>query len=378
MPVNVMHLVQGLDVGGLEMMVVSLAKRLDRERYRPAICCFDCVGPLADEVALQGVDVFLVKRRSGVDVSYIFKLARFLRRQNTQVLHLHNPTAFFYGALAGRLARISRIIYTEHGRDFSRSRKVQLADRMLSQLVNAVVSVAEWGRRYLVTQEGIDPRRIITIYNGVDAGKLAPRRDRAQMRRELGLRDDDAVVGIVARLDPIKNHRCLLHAVAGLVAEIPELRLLIVGEGPMRTELEVLTGALGLQSQVRFLGCRNDIGDLLNAMDIFVLASLSEGLSLTLIEACIAGRPIVATDVGGNAEVVAHGVNGLLVPPDDPGALAAAIRALTQDWATAAHMGTMGRRRFEERFTLDRMVRRYEALYGNSERISALNPAFTS
>ncbi len=360
-----MHLIQGLEIGGLEIMVVNLLERLGQGRYQPAICCFDSLGDLAEPLPEQGIDVHLLKRRPGVDIRYIFKLASFLRQMETQILHLHNPTAFFYGTLAGKLARVPCIVYTEHGRDFSSSWKVKFTNGILSRLVNKVVAVAEFGRRYLVADEGIAEQKTITIHNGIDAERFGAEYDANALRSELGLEKRQLVIGIVARLDPIKNHKALIKAMKKVADRLPEAVLLVVGDGPLRRELESLSTALGLEARVRFLGARSDVPELMNLLDLFVLCSHSEGLSLTLIEASAAARPIVATDVGGNSEVVENKVNGLLVPADDPEALATAILALLQDKERLSVMGKAGRQKFEREFTLEGMVQAYEKLYAD-------------
>ncbi len=344
-------------------MVVNFLEHLDRSHYRPSVCCFDVLGSLAGPLQEKGIDVQLLKRRPGVDLRYIFQLAGFLRKTETQILHLHNPTAFFYGTLAGKLARVPCIIYTEHGRDFSSSKKVKLANWLLAHMVDQLVTVADYGRRYLAEDEGIARDRIVTIHNGIDAGRFGASYDSKALRAGLGLADDQPVVGIVARLDPIKNHALLIRAMRQVTAELPGAKLLVVGDGPLRGELEALTRELDLGGHVQFLGARSDVPELLNLLDLFVLCSYSEGLSLTLIEASAAAKPIVATDVGGNGEVVEHGVNGLLVPSDDPKVLAAAILRILPDQVHRQSMGQAGRRRFEQQFTLKGMVRAYEELY---------------
>lgn len=361
--INVLHLIQGLEIGGLEIMVVNLLERIDRFRYQPSVCCYDSLGSLAEDLSNKDIGVHLIMRKPGIDYLYPLKLGRFLRKNNIQILHLHNPTAFFYGSLAGKIARTPIIIYTEHGRDFSSSIKVRIANRLLSRMADKIVVVAEYGKKYLVEHERTDERRILKIYNGIDPQKFGRNHNDKLMRRELGITDNQPVIGIVARLDPIKNHACLIKAMKTVTASLPAAVLLVIGDGPQRHELERLTADLRLQNHIKFLGARSDIAELLSVLDVFVLSSFSEGLSLTLIEACAAAKPIVATDVGGNAEIVEHGINGLLVPSDRPEALAVAVLEILTDRKKAKQMGEAGRRKFEEEFTLDQMVKRYEDLY---------------
>ena len=361
--INVLHLIQGLEIGGLEIMVVNLLKRIDRSQYRPSICCYDSLGSLSQGLPERGIGIHLLKRRPGIDYFYPFKLARYLKKSKIKILHLHNPTALFYGTLAGKIAGTPCIIYTEHGRDFSSSFKVRIANSLLCKMVDKIVVVAECGKRYLVEHEGVDKKKIIKIYNGIDSKKFGTRQEVTLIPRELGITEDQPVIGIVARLDPIKNHACLIKAMKTVAARLPTAVLLVIGDGSLRTELENLTADLGLQNHINFLGARSDIPELLSILDVFVLTSFSEGLSLTLIEACAASKPIVATNVGGNAEIVEDERNGLLVPSDRPEALAKAILEILTDKAKARQMGEVGRKKFEKEFTLDVMVKKYEDLY---------------
>ncbi len=361
--INVLHLIQGLEIGGLEIMVVSLLERLDHSRYRPSICCYDSLGSLSQGLPEKGIGVHLLRRRPGIDYFYPFKLAKYLKKSKIKILHLHNPTALFYGTLAGRIAGTPCIIYTEHGRDFSSSFKVRIANSLLCKMVNRVVVVAEHGKRYLVEHEGVDERRIFKIYNGIDSQKFGRTHSGKLIRSGLGLHDNQSIIGIVARLDPIKNHTCLIRAMKIIATRLPEAVLLIIGDGLLRTELESLTANLQLQDHIKFLGARSDIAELLSVMDVFVLSSLSEGLSLTLIEACAAAKPIVATDVGGNPEIVKHQSNGLLVPSDQPETLAKTIAEILNDKEKARLMGEFGRKKFQEEFTLNTMVKKYEHMY---------------
>lgn len=366
-PLRLVHLLQGLEIGGLEMIVVHLLEALDPSRYRVQVVCYDQPGPLAHRLGRCGIPSCLLKRRPGVDMGYIFRLARYLAAVRPDILHLHNPTAFFYGTLAGRLARVPAIIYTEHGRDLASSKHNKILHRVLGRMVDQVVAVSESGR-YLLEQEGVPAGRILTLHNGIDARRFMAPADSRGVRAHLGFEEDQPLIGIVARLDPVKNHASLLRAMQRVIDTYPDAALLVIGDGPLRKDLEGLAAGLGLGRGIRFLGTRDDVPELLGALDVLVLCSLSEGLSVSLIEECAAGKPVVATAVGGNAEIVEHGRTGLLVPPGDDGALAGAIIDLLDDPQRASSLGQAARRKFLAEFTLERMVSRYVEIY---ERCSA-------
>lgn len=361
-PRRVIHLLQGLETGGLEHMVVQLVEGCDARRFQPQVVTYDVLGEYTAHLQRQGIPVRLMRRRPGVDLRYVLRLAGYFRQARPDILHLHNPTAFFYGTLAGRLARVPRIVYTEHGRDFASSTRNRYLHAVLGRMIDRAVAVSQAGRDMLV-QEGVPPAHIEVIHNGIDAAAFTLDEDRWGVREQLGLTRTQPVLGIVARLDPIKDHFTLLHAMRRLQTRHAGAVLLVIGDGPLRGELEATSRAQGLQRQVRFLGNRADVPALLAAIDVVVLCSRSEGLSLTLLEEGAAANARVATAVGGNTEIIRQGRTGLLVPPGDDAALAEALCVLLDDPEWAVELGAAARRAFVEQFTLRQMLDHYESLY---------------
>lgn len=360
--IRVLHLIQGLEVGGLEYMVVNLLNGLDMRRYQSSVCCYDTLGPLVK--SLNGeVEIHHLKRKQGVDYTYSFKLAIFLKRKKIQILHLHNSTAFFYGVIAGKIARVPVIVYTEHARDVFPDIKIRIADKFLSLFTDKVIVVAGYLKKNLIKYEWFNPLKMTTIYNGIDETKFNFESHPTEIREGLGLPENRKIIGIVARLDPIKNHKCLIKAMQLVIKKFSDSLLLIVGDGSQREELEGLTKNIGLERNVIFLGTRQDVPQLLSIMDIFILSSKSEGLPITLLEAMAASKPIIATNVGGIPEVIENGINGILIPPDNSEAMAEAVLELLKDEEKSKKLGMMARKRFENNFTLPMMVRKYEELY---------------
>lgn len=364
-PIKLAYLLPGLKVGGLEKMVISLVSGLDRRKYYPAIVCFDTKGELAGEVEAQGIEVFLAKRRQGIDYFYALRLAKFLKKQNTDLLHAHNCTAFFYGTLAARLARIP-IVYTEHDRDFPPERRIAWLNKILSLIVEQVITVSDLLKGCLIKYESFNANKIKTIHNGVDPTPFSLSLDRKKYIDELGLEDASPLIGIVARLDRLKNHKLLLDAMQDIANEIPTVKLLIIGDGPTRKNLEEQADRGGLQNNILFLGMRGDVSNLLLLIDLFVLCSLSEGMPLALIEAMAAGKPIVATNVGGVSEIVRNGINGILVEPTNPAFLAKAILQILKNKDILRTMGENGREVFKQKFTLHKMIKSYEGVYSHA------------
>jgi glycosyltransferase involved in cell wall biosynthesis len=289
--------------------------------------------------------------RGGIRPGLIFRLARLLREWQVDLLHAHDDRACLYGSLAARWARVPRIVHTRHGRSAGSSpRQVRLM-RWATRLAEQVICVSEDAAR-LAQQNGVAATKVCTIWNGIDLKRFG----------YCGPNPSGPVV-TVARLSPEKGIDSLIRAAALVVRELPSFRLVLAGDGPCRVALEELTTNLGLEAHVCFRGDVRNIPELLGGAGLFVLPSLSEGISLTLLEAMARGLPVVTTLVGGNPEVVEEGATGLLVPPADPGALARAILLLLQDSDRSQRMGQLGRRRVEAQFDVQHMVAAYEAAY---------------
>jgi sugar transferase (PEP-CTERM/EpsH1 system associated) len=354
-----------LHVGGAEVLAARIARRL-RDRCRFVFACLEERGTLGEELQQEGFPVEVLERRPGLDLRCAWRLGRLLRRERVDVLHAHQYTPFFY-AMAGRwpFGR-APILFTEHGRhqpDYPRRKRI-LFNRLMLRKRDRVVAVGEAVRQALIVNEGIPDKRIEVVYNGIDAERfVAQPGDRAQVRRELGFQIDQPVIFQVARLDYLKDHATAVRSMARVVREQPAARLLLVGEGPEERAIRDQVEQLGLVGSVQFLGLRKDVPRLLQAADLFLLSSVSEGIPLTVIEAMCAGLPVVCTRVGGTAEVVIDGETGLLAPAGDDTAIASAILRLLTEPALRERMGDAGRQRARQMFSETTMVERYADLY---------------
>ncbi len=366
-PARIAHVVLGLNVGGLERMVLRLLERTPRDRFSPLVCVLEGPGALARELERLDVPLAEVPRRRGLDPRLAIRLAAWLRREGVALVHTHNPAPHLYGALAAALARGAageppRVVHTKHGRNYPTVRRKVIANRVASALTDRVVAVSDDARAVAIEVEGVDPSRVVTILNGVDTDEIRPGGDARAARARLGAPEEGFHVGCVARLSPEKDHATLLEAFARLRARRASAHLTLVGDGPLRGALERDAARLGIAGAVTFAGMRSDVPALLPAFDVFALASRTEGISLTLLEAAAAGVPLVATRVGGNAEVLGGGEAGLLVPAGAPDALAAALEAVAAR-PDRAELGRRGRARVVARFGADRMARAYGELY---------------
>lgn len=361
---NIMFLLQGLEMGGLEKMVVDLVNNMPPS-YRISMCCYDSLGPLLKSIS-SSIEVIYLKRKSGFDLSYIMKLFKVMRKKKIEIVHLHNRTAFIYGTIAARLAGIRNIIYTEHGRTIKLTRKAKIAHRLMNRVLKKTVVVTRYLKEMLVEKEGFNPNKIIIIPNGIDGSKFMINKSTLREENDLSLKEEDKIIGIVARLDPIKNHKCLIGAMTLIEKEEPKAKLLVVGDGPLKSTLIKKVKDRNLQETIYFLGEREDIPNILAGVDLFVLSSLSEGMSITLVEAMAAGLPIIATEVGGNPDLIDHGKNGILVPKGDENAMASAILKVLKNTKIARSLGAEARKKYESEYTLDMMVKKYIAIYENN------------
>jgi sugar transferase (PEP-CTERM/EpsH1 system associated) len=360
---HIVHVVHCLQIGGLENGIVNLVNA-PRPGQRHTVVCMTHGGANRERLR-PDVEVFELGKSAGHDLPTFGRLVRLLRRLRPDVVHTRN-WATFDGVVAARLAGVSRIAHGEHGRDISdpegRHRRRNTFRRLLAPLVRRFVTVSDDLQRWLVHDVGIAASKVTRIHNGVDTDRYAPR-DRRASRAALQLPLDRTVIGTVGRLDPVKDHASLLRAFAALSGRDPDSILVIAGDGPCRDELQALAVSLGLTPRVRFLGVRHDVAAVLPSFDVFVLPSIAEGISNTILEAMAAGLPVIATRVGGNPELVVDGETGRLVPREDPERLAAAIAGYVVDAALRSRHGDQARRRTLEQFSLAAMRDAYARLY---------------
>ena len=360
---GVAHLLLTMDVGGLERVALDLVRRADPERLDARILCLRQAGALAPLAERMKVRVEALGSRGMLDG--LPRLVRRLRQLRPAILHTHNPGSQRVGIPARLLSGIPLLVHTKHGRNHPERPVAVAINRWLARYSDQIVAVSEDASRVAVEVERIPAAKVRVIYNGVELGDpLPPSAWQGWSPRAI----------TIARLDPVKDQVTMLHAVRRVVDECPQFRLDVVGDGPSRGALEKVCGELGLTAHVGFLGYRTDVAPLLRRPQVFLLSSVSEGISLTLLEAMAAGLPVVATDVGGNREVVSDGITGILVPARAPEALARAVLTLVNTLDRVTAMAVAGRKRAEAHFDLGSTVRRYHELYGQLARARGLAP----
>jgi glycosyltransferase involved in cell wall biosynthesis len=366
-------------VGGTEKQVANLTKRMDRRAFDVSFACMSRWGEMIEEIeGGQGISVSEYPLSSLYELNAFrqqWRFARALRRDRTQILHSYNFYANVFSLPAAKLAGVPCIVASIRDMGVYLSPAKLQAQKLVCRLADRIVVNAGAIRDWLIEQ-GYAPHKIVVIRNGVDTSRFLPRDDGAALRCELDIPAAAPLVVLLARLNPTKGIECFFEAAAKVHATHPDAYFLAVGEcytrnaagevvvdSVYRQKLQDKATSLGLADRVRFTGLRKDVPQVLAAAAVSVLPSISEGISNTLLESMAAGVPVVATRVGGTPEVIDDGEHGLLVPVNDPHALAAAISRVLGDPALAGWLGANGRRRVKEEFSFDAVVRKTEGLY---------------
>jgi glycosyltransferase involved in cell wall biosynthesis len=357
--------VETLERGGLERIVVDLARAQKDAGHDVAVCCLFREGPLAPELHAAGIDVVCADKRPGPDLRAVWRVRRALVEHGADVLHTHNYVANYYGALAVPIAARTRLVNTRHGMAFVRRERRRERLFRVSLLRTAVVAVVCESTRDYVVANRIVPRRLTRVVpSGIRVDAFAHGRPaRAAARERLGVPADAFVVGTVGRLVDDKDHALLVEAFSRTAARRPSARLVVVGDGERRAALADQAARLGVCASVLLTGDRDDVPALLPAFDVFATTARNDSYSLALLEAAAAGLPAVASDAGGNREIVQDGATGLVVGERTPEVFARAFELLADSPEVRARMGARARRWVEEHGSLQAMARRYEATY---------------
>jgi glycosyltransferase involved in cell wall biosynthesis len=367
---RVAHVIKATGIAGAERHLLMLLSGLRaRDVDAQIVLLVEPRRPmdsLVEEAALRGIPVGRIAIRHHLDAALFGKLRTAFRDMQPDIVHTHLLHADLFGIPAARAARVPAIITSRHNDNaFRRRWPMRWLNRALWSQVDAGITSSDAVRRFCATVEGAPPKKLQTIYYGLERSPDDALRqtDRAALRAELAIPADAPVVGMVCRLVEQKGVAYGLEAFASAAADAPDARLVIAGDGALKSRLQAQARTLGVADRVHFLGWRTDALRVFAGLDIFLMPSLWEGFGLVLLEAMSQRLPIVASDVSAIPEVVADGTTGLLVPPRDVPRLAAALRLLLTDAPLRQHMGLLGEDRLEERFTAGRMVDETLTLY---------------
>ncbi len=368
----VAHVIYSLGTGGLENGLVNIINRCPVDRYRHVIVCLTTAQEFADRITTPGVEVIELNKRDGKDWPVYWRLLKVLWRLKPAILHTRNLAALDVQVL-GLMVPSLKQVHGEHGRDIydldGLNRKYALLRKFMRLFVDRYIAVSEDLQLWLLQTIQVAPERVEQIYNGVDHKKFQPRGERRPAVLPTRFLPDGpgVVIGTVGRLAPVKDQQQILQAVSLIVSRDPlwreSLRVVLVGDGPLMQELAALSERLGLTELVWMPGDRDDIPALLQAMDIFILPSLAEGISNTILEAMSAGLPVIATDTGGNPELISHGETGFLVPVGSAALLADALQQLLVSPELRAGIGNSALKQVRERFDWSITVENYLKIY---------------
>jgi glycosyltransferase involved in cell wall biosynthesis len=367
-PLSVVHGVLSLDVGGLERLVLGLIRAGVAAGHRVSVVCVEKPGQLAGEAEGAGATVISLGKTPGRHPEYVGRAAEALAELRPDVVHTHQIGAAWYLGRAARRMGVP-VVHTEHGNHFARETgwatvvKARLFFHDAARSVGRFCCVSD-EIAAAVTRWGTVPEaKVEVIPNGIPLAVPDGLPSPTAVRASLGILAGVPVVGTVGRLAEVKRQDVLLRAVARLSREFPDVQVLLVGDGPERANLETLARDLGLGGRAHFAGYRPRPEEFLQAMDAFALTSRSEGFPVSLLEAWRAGLPVACSAVGGIPAVVSDGVNGLLFPPGDDAAVAAALATVLRDRGLAARLGAAGRDEFRRKYSLERMAAEYDRLY---------------
>jgi L-malate glycosyltransferase len=341
-------------LGGGERIVLKLASLLPQYGYRASILTFN-VHPETTALQSPPCPIYLLPIQRTYDLRALqaaIDLRRFLKEQHVAVVQTFFESSDIWAGLVTKISSDAKLIWSRRDMGILRTSKHHVAYRLMSRLPDAVFAVSDLVRQHCIDVDGIDPSRVLTVYNGLDMAAWSAPSSATKSQ-------DRVVITTAGHIRHVKGHDIFVKAAASVVQEFPQAQFTIAGdvlEPEYFAELQALVAELGLSGNFHFAGSISNLPGYLAAADIFVLPSRSEGFSNAIVEAMAASLPVVATDVGGNAEAVKHGITGFIIPPEDPESLAAAIKRLIADRATAAEMGIAGRNLTARQFTLDAMM----------------------
>lgn len=359
--IRVLYVIAGLTRGGAEKQLYLLLKYMDREMFTPAVVSLSAGGAWTDHIRQLGVTVIELPRLKSFELGRVLKLYRVIQREAPAILQTFLFSDNAYGLLAGRMARVPILIASRRIDQYGESRGVlKRLNRLFGQWTDAIICNAERSRGYAPPSQAF---RHLVIRNGIEP--LGASRPRAEVRRALNIPVDALVVGNIGRLVPGKNHRLFVEVAAEVLQTRQDTFFLLVGGGPLEPECRSEVRRLGLEHRVILTGEKEEIADLLGAMDIFLLTSDREGMSNATMEAMTAGLPCVVTDAGGNEELVIRGETGYVCPRGNKAGLVEGLHQLLDDPGLRQQFGANGRRRMQTEFSAESMAKSTQALYTN-------------
>ncbi|MEP0355641.1 glycosyltransferase [Paraglaciecola sp.] len=362
--IKVLHVTYDMRIGGTEQVIKNLIQGSDKNIFEMSILCIESpLGPFANELLEQGIVIQALSRQPGFDTKLIKHIRNHIKENKIDIVHCHQYTPYVYG-LFGSFFTDSKVVFTEHGRFYpdSSSWKRKLLNPVLNTFTAATTAISAATKQALSEFENIPISKIQVVYNGI-FGLKKDENKTTLLAQELAFSEHIPCIGTIARLDPIKNHSMMLSAFRRVLDEGISCKLILVGDGEEMSNIVKLVEQLNLQDDVVLTGYESKPQNHLALMDIYLLPSLSEGTSMTLLEAMSMGKPCIVTHAGGNPEIVLNDITGLVTPNDDEAAYAKAIIRLLTDSELQKDFGKAGKERFNSEFSIPIMANAYKAIY---------------
>jgi glycosyltransferase involved in cell wall biosynthesis len=365
--IKVLHLIHTLETGGAQKVIVNLIRGMDRDHFDFTTACMQRKGPIYDEIKSLKSRVVHIQKKHRLDPNLVSRLRKFIRENDFKIVHTHNFSAGLWGRLAASGIKKNRpvLIHTEHGRRASTDLLRKILKQHLACYTDRIIAVSDETRQYMIEKEGIPADKIEVIRNGIDLDYLMMHKD-ARVKEIESIREKDKnarIIVNVSALTEVKDHACLLEALRILLKKVPSAYLFLVGDGPLRLDLQKQAISLGIDDKVNFMGERHDIAAILAKSDLFVLSSKNEGHPISLLEAMGMGVVPVTTQVGGIPEVLVNTVHGLMVAPGEPSLLAQAMRIPLEEPQLRNEWSLNAMNLIKKEYTAAVMAGKHEELY---------------
>ena len=364
-PLRVMHLLYSLEMGGAQKVVANLVKHHDRKAFIPVVGSMVGAGPLEELIRRAGAEVVYFDKRPGIDLRVALRLREYIRKNDIRVVNAHNFTASLWGRIACAGLKDVAFVVTEHGRVGIPPKKMRYINRIFAGGIDRIIAVNEETSEFVKSIYAYNAHKVRVVVNGIDVPE-SPGWAKERLQAEFGIPLDSPVIVNVAALTHVKDHSLLIRAFNLLSREIPDARLLLVGDGPLREDLEKLAAESGLGDRVVFAGMRIEGPDIIDACDVFCLSSRVEGTSIAALEAMARSCPVVLTAVGGNPNIVIDQVEGLLVPHGKEELLAGALKRILMDRELANNLASAALRRIGTDFSAGVVADSTEAVYSEA------------
>jgi sugar transferase (PEP-CTERM/EpsH1 system associated) len=361
--IAIAHIFLSLKIGGMEKIGTDIIRMMDQSKYDQYIICLDELGHFGEQLKKSGFKTFSLHKGEGFSIALLFKLIQFFKKNKIKIVHTNNPAPHFWGGIAAWLAGVKVRIHTKHGRNFITIKRKVFLNRISACFSKNIVSVSKDSAELTHKIEGVPKRKILTIYNGVDTDYFKKQSVNVTLYEDFKIGRGNIIIGSISRFSQDKDHETLIKSFSEVIKTKPDTVLLLVGDGETKERMLELVHHLHLDNKVIFSGFRSDILDLLNFIDIFVLSTHTEGISISLLEAMSAEKPVIATSVGGNGEIVEHGQNGLLVPENNIVELKEAILLMLENETERQRFSEEARKVVLEKFELSGTVKQYDQLY---------------